>query len=121
MFRYLATRILAAIPVLIILSIVTFAIIKAQPGDYADYLKSTYMSQGHMSNEKAEELANAYRAQHGMLGPLPLQYLNWVGGIFTRFDFGQSFYYNRPVGDVVAERMQRTILLALTCHLLASL
>jgi peptide/nickel transport system permease protein len=121
MFRYLVTRVLAAIPVLIILSIVTFGIIKAQPGDYADYLKSTYMSQGHMSNDAAQALADGYRAQHGMLGPLPVQYLNWMTGILTRFDFGQSFYYNRPVGDVVAERMQRTILLALTCHLLASL
>ncbi len=41
-------------------------------------------------------------------------------GIVTRFDFGQSLYYNRPVGDVVAERLPRTILLALTCHILAS-
>ena len=41
-------------------------------------------------------------------------------GIVTRFDFGHSLYYNKPVGDVVAERLPRTILLALTCHLLAS-
>ena len=74
-----------------------------------------------MSNEQAQILADAYRAAHGMSGPLPVQYLHWIGGIVTRFDFGQSFYYNRPVGDVVAERLQRTILLALTCHLLASL
>ena len=51
MLRLIVTRILTAIPVLVILSIATFGIIKAQPGDYADYLKSTYMSQGHMSNE----------------------------------------------------------------------
>src|SRR5262249_48242291 len=61
-----------------------------------------------------------YRASHGLNLPLPIQYLNWVGGIVTRFDFGQSMYYNRPVGDVVAERLPRTILLALACHLLAS-
>jgi peptide/nickel transport system permease protein len=121
MLRLIVTRVLTAIPVLVILSIVTFGIIKSQPGDYADYLKSTYMSQGHMSNDQAQILADNYRAAHGMLGPLPVQYLNWVSGIVTRFDFGQSFYYNRPVGDVVAERLQRTIFLALTCHLLASL
>ena len=49
-----------------------------------------------------------------------MQYLNWLTGIVTRFDFGQSLFYNRPVGDVVAERLPRTILLALTCHILAS-
>ena len=43
----------------------------------------------------------------------------WVAFV-TRFDFGHSLYYNKPVGDVVAERLPRTILLALTCHILAS-
>ncbi len=120
MARFLATRILSAIPLLLALSLVTFFIIKAVPGDYADYLKSMLMSQGNVSAEAAEAQANAYRAAHGLNLPLPLQYLNWLWGILTRFDFGQSFYYNRPVGDVVAERLPRTILLALTCHFFAS-
>ncbi len=105
MLRFLATRILAAIPVLLVLSVVTFAIIKAQPGDYADYLKSMLMSQGNVSNADAQVQADAYRAAHGLNEPLPIQYINWVTGIVTRFDFGQSLYYNRPVGDVVAERL----------------
>jgi alpha-galactoside transport system permease protein len=42
-------------------------------------------------------------------------------GIVTRFDFGQSLVYNKPVGDVIAERLPRTLMLALTCHILASL
>ena len=120
MLRFIATRVLAAIPVLLVLSIVTFAIIKAQPGDYADYLKSQLMMQGNMPNEQAQEQADAYREAHGMSGPLPLQYVNWITGIVTRFDFGDSFYYNKPVGNVVSERLGRTLLLALTCHLLAS-
>jgi len=120
MFRFVATRILAAIPVLLILTVVTFGIIKAQPGDYADYLKSMLMSQGNVSDQDAQKQADAYRVAHGLNAPLPIQYVDWIGGIVTRFDFGQSLYYNRPVGDVVAERMSRTILLALTCHILAS-
>jgi peptide/nickel transport system permease protein len=100
--------------------VVTFGIIKAQPGDYADYLKSMLMSQGNVSDQDAQKQADAYRVAHGLNAPLPLQYVNWVTGIVTRFDFGQSFYYNRPVGDIVAERLPRTILLALTCHILAS-
>ncbi|MGN6159678.1 MAG: ABC transporter permease [Devosia sp.] len=120
MLRFIATRVLYAIPVLLILSVVTFGIIKAQPGDYADYLKSMLMSQGNVSDQDAQKQADAYRVAHGLNAPLPLQYVNWVTGIVTRFDFGQSFYYNRPVGDIVAERLPRTILLALTCHILAS-
>jgi len=121
MLRFLGFRVLASIPVLLVLSIVTFTIIKAQPGDYGDYLKSMLMSQGNVSEANAQIQADAYRHAHGLDAPLPLQYVNWLTGIVTRFDFGQSLFYNRPVGDVVAERLPRTLLLALTCHILASI
>ena len=121
MIKFIASRILAAIPVLLILSVATFGIIKAQPGDYADYLKAMLISQGNVPEADAQAQADAYRASHGLNAPLPLQYVNWITGIFTRFDFGDSLYYNRPVGEVVQERLSRTLLLALTCHILASL
>jgi peptide/nickel transport system permease protein len=70
---------------------------------------------------EAQKMAEAIREQYGLNDPLPLQYINWIVGIVTRGDFGFSFYYNRDVGQVVAERLPRTILLALTCHLLASI
>ena len=120
LLRSLVMRILAAIPVLLILSVVTFAIIQAPPGDYGDYIRSMLINQGGATMEEAERQAEIYREQNGLNDPLPIQYLNWMGGIITRFDFGHSLYYNKPVGDVVAERLPRTILLALTCHLLAS-
>jgi len=120
LLRFLVMRILAAIPVLLILSVVTFAIIQAPPGDYGDYIRSMLINQGGATMEEAERQAEIYREQNGLNDPLPIQYLNWMGGIITRFDFGHSLYYNKPVGDVVAERLPRTILLALTCHLLAS-
>jgi peptide/nickel transport system permease protein len=120
MLRFLTVRILSAIPVLLILSIVTFTIIQAPPGDYGDYIQSMAMNQGGASYEEARAQAEAYREEHGLNDPLPIQYLNWAWGIVTRFDFGHSLYYNKPVGDVVAERLPRTILLALVCHLFAS-
>ena len=40
MLRFLVTRVLGAIPLLLLLSVVTFAIIQAPPGDYADYIKA---------------------------------------------------------------------------------
>jgi peptide/nickel transport system permease protein len=51
---------------------------------------------------------------------LPAQNLKWITGIVTRFDFGYSFHYNRPVGDVIAQRLPRTQLLAQTSHMLAT-
>ena len=118
--RFLLMRVLAAIPILVVLSVVTFAIIQAPPGDYADYIRSMLINQGGATAEEAEVQAEAYREANGLNDPLPVQYFNWVSGIVTRFDFGHSLYYSKPVGDVVAERLPRTILLALTCHLFAS-
>jgi len=120
LLRFLVTRILAALPVLLVLSVVTFAIIQAPPGDYGDYIRSMLINQGGATIEEAEKQAAIYREQNGLNEPLPVQYFNWITGIVTRFDFGHSLYYNKPVGDVVTERLPRTILLALTCHFFAS-
>jgi peptide/nickel transport system permease protein len=49
------------------------------------------------------------------------QYFRWITGIVLHGDFGHSFFYNKPVADVVAERLPRTLMLALACHFLASL
>jgi peptide/nickel transport system permease protein len=121
MFRFLLLRIASAIPVLVILSIVTFAIIQAPPGDYSDYIRSQLINQGGASFEAADAQAKAYARAHGLDQPMVTQYFNWVWGIVSRGDFGQSFFYNKPVADVVGERLPRTILLALVCHFLASL
>ena len=121
MLRFLAIRILSAIPVLLVLSIVTFAIIQAPPGDYGDFIRSQLMNQGGASAVVAEAQADAYRKAHGLDQPIIVQYFNWISGIVTRGDFGQSYFYNKPVATVVAERLPRTLLLALVCHILASL
>ncbi|MGV8831026.1 MAG: ABC transporter permease [Devosia sp.] len=121
MLRFLVMRILGAIPLLALLSVVTFAIIQAPPGDYGDTIRSMLINQGGVPPEQAEIQAEIYREANGLNEPVVIQYFNWIGGIVTRFDFGHSFYYNKPVGTVVAERLPATIMLALTCHILASL
>jgi len=121
MLRFLLVRIASAIPVLIILSVVTFAIIKAPPGDYSDYIRSQLINQGGASFEAADAQAKTYAKAHGLDQPVVVQYFTWIWGIVSRGDFGQSFFYNKPVADVVAERLPRTILLALVCHILASI
>ena len=120
MLRYIFKRILAAIPVLLALSLITFVIIKAPPGDYGDYIRAQLMNQGGASYETAEKEANHYRAEHGLLDPVPLQYVHWMTGIVTRLDFGDSFFFNEPVAHIVAQRLPPTLMLALTCHFFAS-
>ena len=120
MLRFLAVRLLQAIPVLMVMSIITFAIIQAPPGDYGDFIRTNMIVQGNASVEAAERAAQAYRDTHGLDDPMPLQYLRWIWGIVSAGDFGQSYLYNKPVSDVIMARLPATIAIALTCHILAS-
>ena len=120
MVRFLLVRVLQSIPVLFVMSLITFVIINAPPGDYGDYIRTNMITQGNASFAAADAAAERYREEHGLNDPLIVQYFRWIGGIVTRGDFGWSYFYNRPVSEVVGERLPRTIALALTCHLLAS-
>lgn len=120
MIRFLVVRILQAIPVLFIMSIITFIIIQAPPGDYGDFIRSNMITQGNATIAAADAAANQYREANGLNDPQILQYGRWIWGIATRGDFGQSFLYNKPVSTVIAERLPRTLALALVCHILAS-
>ncbi len=121
MLRFLAIRILQAIPVLAVMSMITFVIIQAPPGDYGDFIRSNMITQGNATTEAANRAAEAYRETHGLNDPMVVQYGRWVWGILSRGDFGTSYLYNKPVYDVVMQRLPATIAIALTCHFLASL
>jgi peptide/nickel transport system permease protein len=121
MLRFLAIRLLQAIPVLLVMSIITFTIIQAPPGDYGDFIRTNMIVQGNATAEAADRVATEYRAEHGLNDPMVLQYGRWIWGIVSRGDFGQSYLYNKPVWDVIAARLPATIGIALVCHFLATL
>jgi peptide/nickel transport system permease protein len=118
MLRFLAIRIASAIPVLFIMSIITYGIIQAPPGDYADYVEGMLLY-NNASQEVAHAAAEQFRVDHGLNDPLVIQYFRWIKGFFVG-DFGHSFFYNRPVSEVVWQRLPATLGIALTCHILAS-
>ncbi|EPX83259.1 ABC-type dipeptide/oligopeptide/nickel transport system, permease component [Rubellimicrobium thermophilum DSM 16684] len=121
MLRFVGLRILQAIPVLFVMSVITFIIIQAPPGDYADFIRNNMITQGNAPIATADAAAEAYREAHGLNDPLVIQYFRWIGGILFRGDFGHSMFYNRPVADVIADRLPMTLAIALTCHVLATL
>ena len=121
MLRFLVVRILQAIPVLFVMSVITFVIIQAPPGDYGDFIRTNMIVQGNATVESANRAAEAYRVSHGLSDPLAVQYVRWIWGIVTRLDFGQSYLYNKPVSEVIWARLPVTLGIALTCHFLASL
>ena len=120
MLRFLAYRILSAIPVLFVMTIITFVIIHSTPGDYADYVGSMLRSEGHASNEVAQAAAVQFRKDHGLNDPLIIQYFRWIWDILHG-DFGTSYFFNRPISEVIAERLPRSLALVLTVHVLGTI
>lgn len=121
MLRFVVIRLMQAVPVLAVMSFITFLIIQAPPGDYADFIRTNMIVQGGASPEAATAAAEEYRVKNGLNDPMIVQYGRWIWGIVTRGDFGQSYAYNKPVADIMAQRLPPTIAIALVCHLLATL
>ncbi|KHJ54725.1 glutathione ABC transporter permease [Aureimonas altamirensis] len=104
-------RLLAAVPVLVGLSILVFAIMAMIPGDTALAILGSYATPENVAR---------LNAQLGLDRSLPEQYLIWAGNLLQG-DLGQSYILNRPVLDEVSERFSATLILAGTALVLASL
>ncbi|WP_428698211.1 ABC transporter permease [Stappia sp.] len=110
MAAYIAKRLLAAIPVLLGLSIIVFLIMAMIPGDPATAILGSYATPENVAKLNADL---------GLDKPLPQQYLIWLGNILQG-DFGRSYALNRPVLDEVLERFSATLILAGTALVLCS-
>lgn len=104
MMNYILRRFLYMIPLMILISILSFTVIKLQPGEFG----SQYFSNPRVSPETIENL----RARLGLDQPAYMQYLTWVKGIITEGDFGYSFAYKRPVSELIWERLGWTVVVA---------
>ena len=89
MQRYIARRILLAIPTLLIASLVVFSLVRILPGDIL--MAQIETQSPNMSAERRAEM----RSQLGIDRPFLTQYLSWLGGV-VRGDLGKSLWANRP-------------------------
>lgn len=109
MSGYIIRRILTMIPTLIVISIVSFIILQLPPGDFL----TTYAANLAQTGEAADEaLLAGLRAQYGLDRPLHEQYWRWISGVVVG-DLGQSFDLNRPVNELIWDRLGLTVLIAL--------
>ena len=121
MLRFIVNRLISSIFILIVITIVAFTIIQMPSGDFADVYKQELIALGGTSEEEAEEAANKLRDKYGLLDPLPIQYLKWIGAIVLHGDFGWSFSQRVDVSQLLAQRLPRTIGIALAAHAISSL
>ena len=54
------------------------------------------------------------------INPLTVQFALWIKGMVTEGKFGYSFAYRKDVGELIAERLPKTLLLALLCHFIST-
>ncbi len=114
MFAYVFRRILIMIPTLLVISVISFVIIQLPPGDYVTSLASNLAQTGEQADQAQLE---ALRVRYGLDKPMPVQYWRWITGI-AHGDFGQSFVYNKPVLDLVKQRLALTMTEAILTILL---
>ncbi|MDE2774745.1 MAG: ABC transporter permease [Chloroflexota bacterium] len=121
MLRFIVQRLISSILILFVITVVAFTIIQIPPGDFAEVYKAELIALGGQSEEQAEEAANKLRDKYGLLDPLPIQYLKWIGAIVLHGDFGWSFSQRVDVSQLLAQRLPRTVGIALAAHAISSL
>jgi peptide/nickel transport system permease protein len=108
MLGFFVRRIMVMIPTLLAISAITFVIIQLPPGDYLTTLVTELESRGEAIDQSRLQFL---RETYGLDKPMIEQYFVWLGGMLTG-DYGYSFEYNRPVADVVGDRMLLTIVVS---------
>ncbi|MGY2080072.1 ABC transporter permease [Modestobacter sp. SYSU DS0657] len=103
MIRFLIRRIPSVALVLVATSVIAFLLPRLVPGDPAAVVAGPDAS--------AETIA-AIRTELGLDRPLVSQYFDWIGGVLTG-DLGESLRFNRPVAELIGDRLASTLELAL--------
>lgn len=103
MLMYIAKRILALIPVLIVVSVVIFSILHLTPGDPARAM---------LGADAPAAQVDALRERLGLNDPLFVQYFHWIGGVM-KGDLGESLFLRKSVGEAIMDNVQPTMQLSL--------
>lgn len=109
MIAYIVRRLLATIPVMLLVAVIVFLLVHLAPGDPASVIAG--------DNATSDQVA-AIRAALGLDEPLWRQFLIW-GGHVLQGDLGTSLFWNQPVADLILQRAEPTVSLAATTLLLA--
>lgn len=107
MLRYTGRRLAIGVLTIWVISILTFVIIQLPPGDFVSTYVQRLQRTGGVSPEAAERLRVAY----GLDRPLVVQYGKWMNQI-VHGDFGMSFDWNKPVREVIGDRLPLTMVIS---------
>ena len=103
MLNFLLRRLLSTIPILLIVSVLVFLMLRLTPGDPAAVLAGDAAT--------TEQIAQI-RTTLGLDRSIPTQFFIWAGNLL-RWDLGQSYYYKTEVASLIGQRLEPTLSLAL--------
>ncbi|MCE2466671.1 MAG: ABC transporter permease [Caldilineaceae bacterium] len=110
MLVYTVRRILILIPLLFIISVITFVLIQLPPGDYLTlYIMQLEAAGTTVAEEEVEMLKRVF----GLDKPMHVQYFIWLRRILIYRDFGVSFQFQAPVSELLADRVPLTVAVSL--------
>jgi peptide/nickel transport system permease protein len=102
MLNYAIRRILQTIPILFIISVLLFFLVRSAPGGP--------LTSARRNPNVTKEQIEAIEEKLGLNDPLPVQYGRWIGEMF-KGNLGESIKFRRPVNDMIAERIPNTLTL----------
>jgi peptide/nickel transport system permease protein len=109
MLVYVVKRLLATVPVMLVVAVVVFMMLRLTTGDPAAIIAG--------DNATSQDVA-AIRAHLGLDRPLVEQFVIWFGNLL-RGDFGESFFFKKQVSSLILERVEPTLALAVCTLILA--
>ncbi len=114
MLSYIARRLLYMVIMVVLVSFVSFIIIELPPGDFLTQKLQELQARGDRS---AQDRIESYRIRYKLDQPLMARYWNWVSN-FVKGDFGESFQFERPVREIIGQRILMSMILALSSILI---
>src|SRR6266508_4564575 len=103
---YLIRRLFEAVPLLLLITLVLFVIVQMTGDPLAAYTVDSTLSGADIAR---------LRALYGLDQPIPIQYLRWLGNMLTG-TWGTSYVTNRPVIELIAQRLPNTVILVASSY-----
>ena len=108
MAAYIARRFSTAILTIVAASVLSFVVMQLPPGDFITSYVALLQTQGTIVTPEEEE---AIRIQYGLDRPMYVQYFRWMEQM-SKGNFGMAFEYNRPVREVIGDRLTLTMVVS---------
>jgi peptide/nickel transport system permease protein len=115
MTNYIIRRVITAIVIIFIVSILVFFVLRSLPGDPV----LMYMSVEQMQSLSPEQIAD-FKKEFGLDKPLIVQYVNWVNGILHG-DLGKSMFYRTDIKNLILHRLPITLHIGLISFIISFL